>query len=237
MTRRQEQRKARLLKEGFAPFEARGFVNIKLSDPVMLYLRKERRAALRSTHKMKVSQSALYRQYKVLYQAEGWYKGRRYQPLALFASYTGKVKEIEDKRIRGLQARQHREERAAKPERGYEARFRALLECKFLVFEARILATMAHIRPENRNKVFNTHPWVAMRETRLRLVADLRAKGYSDREIRLMIRNWYRTGKVSDPYQFLRREYRPKQKPLLYRVAEAVMPKKQPRRRAAMIWD
>jgi len=51
MTRRQEQRYRRLLKEGFPRWEARGFIDTKITQPAMRLLRKERRATLREYKK------------------------------------------------------------------------------------------------------------------------------------------------------------------------------------------
>jgi hypothetical protein len=233
---RQEQRYRRLNIEGFPRFEAKAFVNIKLSDPAMLMLRKERRAALRETRKQGISRTALNRQIAVFYRSEGHYRARRYLPLALFATYEAKQKALEAGRIRGLEARERRETKAV--DRSYRRRYNILINSGFLRFEARILAAMAHIRPGNRNRAFNTKPWQAMMQTRMDLVARLKSKGYSNSEIRRMIRQWYRLGKISDPYEFLRREYKPKSKPLFYRVVQSIMPKRQMgRRRAAMIWD
>jgi len=240
MTRRQEQRYRRLLKEGFLRWEARGFIDTKITQPAMRLLRKERRATLREYKKQGVSKAHLSRELAAFYKFEGYYKNRRYQPLSLFEVYLAKQQAIEAERTRELKAKGRREERAAKPEvdRGYPRRFQILIDCGFLAFEARILAAMAHVRSQNRNRTFRTHPWRAMMRTREDLVARLKAKGYSNREIRGIIRQWYRTGKVHDPYEFLRREYKPRPKPLLYRLIKSITPKRWTgQRRGVAFWD
>jgi hypothetical protein len=210
--RRQEQRYNRLMREGFPYWEARRFINTKLSDPALVELRKERRRALREAKRADIPKRQLNKQIAIEYRSEGLYREGRYQPAMLLERYQARPSVIE--RAKGLITRVRVRFELAADER---RRYNRLIDAGFLPFEAQTLAKMEHVHPDNRERTWNSAPWKAMIDSRRRLVSGLLKRGYSKKKIREMIQRYYAL-KDRDPYDFLKREYKPRVSPKHYDI-------------------
>jgi hypothetical protein len=59
---------------------------------------------------------------------------------------------------------------------------------------------------------FNSKPFLAMRRSRRKYIANLRQVGWNDYEIRQKLNDYYRLGMGRSPFDYLKAEYRPARK-------------------------
>ncbi len=96
----------------------------------------------------------------------------------------------------------------------YNEIYRGWLKSGFLAFEAREL-TLGHgerYKAFDAASVFNSAPGEAARETRMAMVREWLAKGWTKQEIREHIIDYYRKSKVIDPWSHIRAEYKPRKR-------------------------
>ena len=229
--KRIDQRRRRLLKEGFAIQEARDIskaTDIRLADPVLKELRRDRRAALRAAKATGPrAKTRVSREIVVELTAGGFVDKRgRITPLRHLESFGKRPRVVEIIRQREV---------ARTSDAGFTGRFNILRRAGFFTFEARILAAMKGISAGKRQETFRSAPWQAMLKSRAgyiekmlgKAIASVRkelgAKRFNDlttsevrhlalAKIERMLRRWYKTEHV-DPFAWLKAEYRPKTRP------------------------
>lgn len=234
--KRVEQRYRRLFGEGFPSWEARWIsrqTDIRLTDPALKELRKERRRGLREARKIGVRKSDYTRQIGLMYRAEGLYRRGRYHP----------VERVEQYRQMPRVRRAIREERIRKETpAGYEGRRRILLKSGFFDWEARILARMKDIHPSLRRQTFTSKPWQAMIKNHAKYMRRMLAKAavrirkeigearfkqltkeqvarLARQRLNEMLRRAYEAGTYS-PFSWLKREYKPRPIPRGYQTLQ-----------------
>lgn len=92
--------------------------------------------------------------------------------------------------------------------------YRGYLKAGFLAFEAREL-TLGHgerYRAFDARAVFDSAPAIAARQTRINWVRDLLKQGWTKKQIRDNIIDFYRRSKKVDVWQHIRAEYKPRKK-------------------------
>jgi|GEM_PF-6706098 len=230
--KRVEQRYRRLTKEGFPSWEARQLsvaTQYRLNDPAMKSLRSARRAEWRVHKKAGLSKRSYNQRIGFYYTVEGLKKDDKYQVLANIQNISNTP--LVAKRIRLL--RIQRETPA-----GYDGRFNILRKAGFFPWESRILARMEDIHPDLRRTTFLSKPWQAMirnhqaflekmlikAEAKIRrqmgssafkMLSNAKKKQLAMRMVEKALRASYEMGKYS-PFDWLKREYRPKARPRAY---------------------
>lgn len=235
--KRVEQRYRRLLYKDHLPaWEARQLseaTEFTLADPAMRQLRSLRRKEWRGHQRAGLGKRSYNQRVAFYYVAEGLREKRKYQVLRNVQSIRRQPRIAKALRMLRIQ----RETPA-----GTEGRQRILRDARFFPWEARILATMKDIDPGLRRHTFLSKPWQAMiknhkaymekmlmkAEARLRKQMGVTAfnllsnAGKKRRALRLlddMLRRLYALGRYS-PWEWLKREYRPKTKPRVYQSTQ-----------------
>jgi hypothetical protein len=224
MTRRQAQRYYRLRSEGFTYFEAKGYIDQKITTPIFRRFRRQRVAMLRETRKEGVPKRQLEAQIRAMYKFEGHFAEGKYQPLDFLDRWTEKAKKFEVKKPEVVEA-----PREVSAGGFYKRCYASLIWHGFVPFEAtEFVSELAAIREAQKVKkpkgaksaeeVWNSEPWKAMRAHRRALILSWKRKGYTNAECRAMIENYYKA-KDSSPWDWLKKEYRPKATPRRYDVS------------------
>ncbi len=233
--RRIDQRRIRLLKDGLAPFEARQIskrTEIRLADPELKALRKDRRADLRAAKAVGQGKREVNLKIAFDYRTLGWVDKRgRYNPFRELERVAKRPQVVKAIRF----ARVNRETSA-----GTEGRLKILRKAGFFPWEARLLATMKDIHPTLRKHTFESQTWQAM----IRHHKDFMAKMLGKSAVRVrkeigkdrwnaltqsqrqrlarqrlskVLKALYAAGKY-DVFSWLKIEYRPKRAPRGYEV-------------------
>ncbi len=258
--KRVDQRRIRLLKDGLAPFEARQIskrTDIRLADPELKALRRDRRAGLRAAKAVGLGKRSFNREIRFDYRTMGFTDKRdRLDALQQVARIANRPQVVKAIRI----ARVNRETSA-----GTEGRIQILRRAGFFGWEARLLATMKDIHPTLRRSTFESQTWQAMIRHHKDFVEKMMGKAAvrvrkemgadrwneltSSQKRRLarqkldkMLRMLYASGKY-DPWSWLKAEYRPKRIPRGYEVVARKGAKKKikgllgTKRQAEMFFD
>lgn len=245
-----QRRYARLLGEGFPAWEARKIAaarEFRLADPALKVLRRERRVAWKETRKAGLGKRSLNRQIAFQYRAEGLVDDKgRFRPVQRLSE----IREIPRVARQVRMVRVQRETAA-----GMEGRYSILRRAGFFPWEARLLATMKDISPDQRRHTFLSAPWQAMIKNHRAFVERMTAKAgnrlrkemgetrwnrmtaaqklrLSQEKLNDMLRRLYATGRYN-PYDWLRREYRPTRAPRAYQTEQRKRSKKRTDKRLA----
>lgn len=92
--------------------------------------------------------------------------------------------------------------------------YKGWIRAGFMAFEAREL-TLGHgerYRAFNAKAVFDSAPAEAARQTRINLVRDLLKQGWTKKQIRENIFDYYKRSKERSPWDMIRAEYKPSKK-------------------------
>lgn len=240
--KRVKQRELRLRSEGFPYWEARQLseaTQYRLDDPAMKELRSLRRREWRSHSKAGLGKRSYNRRVAFYYESEGLKDRDKFQVVKNVQGIR-RTPQIA-KRVKLL--RIQRETPA-----GYDGRYKILRDAKFFPWEARLLARMEDINPTLRRATFLSKPWQAMIKNhkafvdkmlikaavRVRkemgraaynLLSNAQKKRLAQQRLDKLLRNAYAASKYS-PYEWLRREYRPKARPRIYQTTQRKRAKK-----------
>lgn len=196
-----ERRYQQLLRDGFLPSEARAFTHLPLTSPAMMAYRAQRRHELKQAEQWGLTRGKFNEQLRAEYRFSGQWRKGKIQPLQRFGEF------LQKKKLPREAARRPKERMSYDQIRIYDE----LRAAGFLHFEAVRIASAPSMP-----KAWNTGPVQDALETRRRLVDMLRRKGWDDRRIAREIRNKYedrkQKGKPLDPWEWIRREYKPRLK-------------------------
>jgi len=261
--KRVEQRYRRLLYKDHLPaWEARQLskaTEFALADPAMRELRSLRRMEWRQHQKAGLGKRSYDQRVAFYYVAEGLREKKKYQVLKNIQGIRR-----EPKIARAIRMLRIQRETPA----GTEGRYTILRKAGFFPWEARILANMKDIDPGLRRHTFLSKPWQAMvknhkaymvkmlvkAEARLRkemgiasfnLLSNAQKKRRAQQILDAMLRKAYALGRYS-PFDWLKREYRPKTKPRTYQSTQRkrsksktdrLLPTKKQREQSTMFFD
>lgn len=208
----------RLLAEHFTREEAEQLSNYPLSDPRVIAARHERKDIYWQYKEQGFTKKQIKEHVRFTNKVEG-YTGKK-----------GVEKKLEDVKSSSTTKSIYAEAKE-RFDRDLEARgrYRTLRKAGFFSFEAAELARMKNIPKQIRNQVFGTKPWQSMisshpialqnmlRAARNRIKKDPKNTGFSDRQIEALaiklvksILLDHKAKKTFNPFDWLKREYRPK---------------------------
>lgn len=261
--KRIEQRYRHFLDKDHMPaWEARQLAEAtqyRLDDPAIKQLRSLRRLEWRQHRKAGLGKRSFNRRVAFFYAADGLIERGKYQVVKNIQGISKEPKIAKAIRMLRIQ----RETPA-----GTEGRYSILRKALFFPWEAKLLARMKDIDPTQRRHTFLSKPWQAMikthkayvekmlvkAESRVRkqigneafkLLSNTRKKQLAMKILDDMLKKAYAMGKYS-PFDWLKREYRPKTRPRVYQATQRkrakaktdrLLPTKRQREQTTLFFD